>query len=156
MTANSLLKNLLHIKGATVDAFDFGKDARGEPSLVAHVHVCKKERWKFPVCGRKCHVHDYACGEAFWRSMDFGPVAVRIGARVPRITCSEHGVVTAAVPWARRGSRFTTDFAFSAAWMVKGGLSKKKVAELMRVDWDTVGRLVGLVDISDLPKMKVL
>ena len=29
--------------------------------------------------------------------------------------------------------------------MVKGGLSKKKIAELMRVDWDTVGRLVDLV-----------
>lgn len=145
MTANSLLKNLLHIKGATVDTFDFGEDAQGEPSLVVHVHVCKKERWKCPVCGRRCHVHDYACGEAFWRSMDFGPVAVRIGAKVPRITCPEHGVATASVPWARRGSRFTTDFAFSAAWMVKGGLSKKKVAELMRVDWDTVGRLVDLV-----------
>ena len=145
MTANSLLKNLLNIKGATVDTFDFGEDAHGELSLVAHVHLCRKERWKCPVCGRKCHVHDYVCGEAFWRSMDFGPVAVRIGARVPRITCPEHGVVTAAVPWAKPGSRFTTDFAFSAAWMVKGGLSKKKVAELMRVDWDTVGRLVDLV-----------
>ena len=79
MTASSLLKNLLHIKGAIVDTFDFGEDAQDEPLLVAHVHVCKKERWKCPVCGRKCHVHDYACGEAFWRSMDFGPVAVRIG-----------------------------------------------------------------------------
>lgn len=64
MTASSLLKNLLHIKGAIVDTFDFGEDAQDEPLLVAHVHVCKKERWKCPVCGRKCHVHDYACGEA--------------------------------------------------------------------------------------------
>ena len=154
MTANSLLKNLLHIKGAIVETFDFGEYAQGGTSLVVHVHVCKKERWKCPVCGRRCHVHDYACGEAFWRSMDFGPVAVRIGARVPRITCPEHGVVTAAVPWARHGSRFTTDFAFSAAWMVKGGLSKKKVAELMRVDWDTVGRLVDLVWHEPEPDVK--
>ena len=145
MTVSSLLKNLLYVKEAFIDTFDFGEDAQGEPSLVAHVHVAKRERWRCPVCGRRCHVHDYTCDEAFWRSMDFGPVAVRIGAKVPRVICPDHGVVTAAVPWAKPGSRFTTDFAFSAAWMVKGGLSKKKVAELLRIDWDTVGRLVDLV-----------
>lgn len=115
MTANSLLKNLLHIKGAVVDSFDLGENAKGEPSLVVHVHVSKGLRWRCPVCGKKCHVHDYVCDEAFWRSMDFGPVEVRIGARVPRVRCPVDGVVTAAVPWAKPGSRFTTDFAFSAA-----------------------------------------
>ena len=44
-----------------------------------HVHVHKKDRWRCPVCGRKCRVHDYVGGESFWRGMDFGPVAVRIG-----------------------------------------------------------------------------
>ena len=53
--------------------------------------------------------------------------------------------MTAAVPWAKPGSRFTTDFAFSAAWMVKGGLSKKKVSEHLRINWETVGHLVDLV-----------
>lgn len=53
--------------------------------------------------------------------------------------------MTAAVPWAKPGSRFTTDFAFSAAWKVKGGLSKKKVSQWLQIDWKTVGRLVKLV-----------
>ncbi|MGN0845137.1 MAG: hypothetical protein ACI4QT_07960 [Kiritimatiellia bacterium] len=65
MTANRLLKNLLHINGATVDAFDFGENAQGEPSLVVHVHIRRKARWKCPVCGRKCHVYDSVCDEAF-------------------------------------------------------------------------------------------
>ena len=91
MTANSPLKHLLYIKGAVVDSFDLGENAKGEPSLVVHVHVGKGLWWRCPVCGKKCHVHDYACGEAFWRSMDFGPVAVRIGAKVPRITCPDTG-----------------------------------------------------------------
>lgn len=145
MTLNSLLKNLLHIKGTVVDTADFEENAHGEPSLVAHVHVRKKDRWRCPVCGKKCHVHDYVREEAFWRGMDLGPVAVRIGAKVPRVGCPEHGVLTAMVPWAKSGSRFTTDFAFSTAWMVKGGLSRTKVSELMRIDWKTVGRLVKLV-----------
>ena len=76
MTANGLLKNLLHIRGAVVGSFDLGENAKGEPSLVVHVHVGKGHRWRCPVCGRKCHVHDYVCDEAFWRSMDFGPVEI--------------------------------------------------------------------------------
>ena len=40
-TANGLLKNLLHIRGAVVGSFDLGENAKGEPSLVVHVHVGK-------------------------------------------------------------------------------------------------------------------
>lgn len=145
MTLNRLLKLLLNVKGATVDGAEFAENANGEIALTVHVHVCRKDRWRCPVCGRKCHVHDYLTDECFWRGMDFGPVKVRLGARVPRVCCEEHGVLTAAVPWAKPHSRFTLDFAYSATWMVKSGLSKKRVSELMRIDWETVGRLVDLV-----------
>lgn len=145
MTLNRLLKTLLNVKGATVDGAEFAESDRGEVSLTVHVHVCRKDQWRCPVCGRKCHVYDYLSEENFWRSMDFGPVMVRLGARVPRVCCDEHGVLTAAVPWAKHGSRFTLDFAYSAAWMVKSGLSRKCVSERMRIDWETVGRLVDLV-----------
>ena len=145
MTLNRLLKTLLNVKGATVCGAEFAEGDRGEVSLTAHVHVHRKDRWRCPVCGRKCHVHDYLSEESLWRGMDFGPVMVRLGARVPRVCCGEHGVLTAAVPWAKHGSRFTLDFAYSAAWMVKSGLSRKRVSERMRIDWATVGRLVDLV-----------
>ena len=145
MTLNRLLKQLLNVKGATVDDADFAEGFGGEISLTVHVHVQKKDRWRCPICGRKCHVHDYLADESFWRGMDFGPVRVRLGAKVPRVCCAEHGVLTAAVPWAKHGSRFTRDFAYSATWMVKCGLSRKRVSERMRIDWKTVGRLVDLV-----------
>ncbi len=35
----------------------------------------------------------------------------------PRVSCPEHGVVTAAVPWARPGSRFTRGFEETCAWL---------------------------------------
>lgn len=141
MTLNRILHQLLNIKGAAVDGAEFASDA----SLTVHVRLCRRERWRCPVCGRKCNVHDYVVDESFWRSMDFGPVPVRIGAKVPRVCCPEHGVLTAAVPWAKAGSRFTTDFAFAAAWMVKGGLSRKRVSQWLQIDWKTVGRLIKLV-----------
>ena len=145
MTLNRLLKQLLNVKGATVDGADFAEGANGEASLTVHVHVHKKDRWRCPICGRKCHVHDYLSDESFWRGMDFCPVMVRLGARVPRACCGEHGVLTAAVPWAKHGSRFTLDFAYSATWMAKSGLSRKCVSGRMRIDWKAVGRLVDLV-----------
>ncbi len=35
-----------------------------------------------------------------------------------RVSCPEHGVVVAGVPWARPGSRFTTAFEDTCAWLV--------------------------------------
>ena len=145
MTLNRLLKRLLNVKGATVDDAELVEDAKGIASLSVHVHVHKKDRWRCPVCGRKCRVHDYVGGESFWRGMDFGPITVRIGAKVPRVRCPRHGVLAAAVPWAKPCSRFTLDFACSATWMIKSGLSKKSVSERLGIDWKTVGRLVDLV-----------
>ena len=141
MTFKSILLRLLNIKGAKVDGVDFGDDA----AMTVHVHLVKREQWRCPVCGKRCGVYDHATAESFWRSMDFGPVPVRIGAKLPRICCPAHGVLTARVPWADAESRFTTDFAFSAAWMFKGGLSRKRISEWLKVDFKTVGRLIKRV-----------
>ena len=141
MTFKSILLRLLNIKGAKVDGFDF----EGDAALTVHVHLARREQWRCPVCGRRCGVYDHFTDESFWRSMDFGPVPVRIGAKIPRVSCPDHGVQTARVPWADDGSRFTTDFAFSAAWMFKGGLSRKRISEWLRIDFKTVGRLIKRV-----------
>ena len=141
MTFKSILLRLLNINGAKVDDIDFVDDA----AMTVHVHLVKREQWRCPVCGKRCGVYDHATSESFWRSMDFGPVPVQIGAKIPRVSCPDHGVLTARVPWADAESRFTTDFAFSAAWMFKGGLSRKRISEWLRIDFKTVGRLIKRV-----------
>ena len=145
MTLNRILKTVLNFKGATVDNADFRENRLGEIELVVHVHPSRKHRWRCPICGRKCNVHDYLCDETYWRSMDFGPTPVRIGAKVPRVKCPEHGVHTAEVPWAKHDSGFTLDFAFSVAWLVKANVSRTRIAERFRIDFKTVGRLAKLV-----------
>ena len=55
-----------------------------------------------------------------------------------RVDCPEHGVVVAAVPWAHHASRFTDTFEEQVAWLcVHAG--RGTVAELMRIDWKSVG-----------------
>ena len=144
MTAKRLLKLLLNVKDAYVDDYDLTLDKNGRLALTVRVHPSKKDQWRCPEYGRKCPVYDCVNVESAWRGMDFGSVTVRIVARVPRIRCKKHGVLTAMVPWAQSGSRFTRDFISLTAWLVKGGLSKKCVSELLRIDWKTVGRLVKL------------
>ena len=70
--------------------------------------------------------------------MDIGTMPAYIEYRPVRAKCPEHGVVTASVPWAEPGSRFTREFEDQVAWLAVH-CSMKAVSELMRIDWHTVG-----------------
>ena len=63
---------------------------------------------------------------------------VFIEAEVPRVDCTVHGVVVAAVSWARHGAGHTILFDDQIAWLATH-CSKTAVTKLMRVGWLTVG-----------------
>lgn len=58
-----------------------------------------------PQCAEYCPVHDTV--EKHWRHLDFWQHRTELTARVPRVTCEEHGALLTEVPWARNGSGFT-------------------------------------------------
>ncbi len=60
------------------------------------------------------------------------------------MACPVHGVVVASVPWARPGSRFTTAFEDTAAWLVCHA-TLSMVAVLLRIAWRSVGAIVARV-----------
>jgi transposase len=70
-----------------------------------HGHRCRCSR-----CGRRAPRFDSGEGRRRWRALDAGTMRVYLEAEAPRVACPRHGVVVAAVPWARPGSRFTTTF----------------------------------------------
>jgi len=70
--------------------------------------------------------------------LDLGTTFAYVEADAPRISCREHGVVVAAVPWARHDSSFTRSFEDQTAWLAVQA-SKTAVAQLMRIAWRTVG-----------------
>ncbi len=88
-------------------------------------------------CERKCPGYDAGSGRRRWRTLDLGTCKVFIEAAAPRVKCRRHGVVTAAVPWARHASEFTRDFEDQVAWLTTQA-SRTAVEKLMRVAWRTV------------------
>lgn len=107
-------------------------------ALVVSVRPAARERDRCPYCRRRCPGYDLGAGRRRWRTLDVGTMLAYLEADAPRVRCKLHGVLVAAVPWARHDAAFTRRFEDQAAWLAVQ-TSKTAVAELMRVAWRTVG-----------------
>ena len=125
---------------------DEGQDTGSDDDLVlvARVHPTRSARSRCGRCGRKCRGYDGGDGRRRWRALDLGTIPVFIEAAAPRVTCPTHGVVVAAVPWARHGAGHTHAFDATVAWLATK-CSKTAITELMRVAWRTVGSILSRV-----------
>lgn len=107
-------------------------------TIVASCRPRKGQSNICPHCGRHRPVYDCSPSPRRWRTMDQGPVMAFVEYATVRVECPEHGVVVAAVPWAEHASRFTREFEQQVAWLACRS-SKTATAELMRIDWASVG-----------------
>jgi transposase len=116
-----------------------------EPLVV--VSVRPDRRWqrrpRCGVCRARAPLYDQG-GRRRWRSLDNGLARVYLEADLPRVRCSEHGVVMAAVPWARHGTGHTIAFDETVAWFARGA-PKSLLTELLRINWHTVGAIITRV-----------
>lgn len=88
-----------------------------------------------PQCDRLCPGYDSRRRQ--WQHLDTCQFKTLLVAEVPRIECSEHGVVQIAVPWAEPGSGFTALMeALIIDWLQEA--STAAVARLMRLTWDQI------------------
>jgi transposase len=95
-------------------------------------------------CQRRCPGYDQGEGRRQWRGPDLGLYRTFLEADAPRVTCREHGLVVASVPWARHDARHTTVFEDTVAWMATR-TSKSTLELLLRIAWRTVGAIVARV-----------
>ena len=137
----SLWRCLLGVEKAVIERVEFDEDAE---LLVAHVRPIKRQRNRCGVCGRRSPGYDAGPGRRRWRSLDLGAVRAVLEADVPRVECRDHGVVVAAVPWARHDAGHTRAFDDQVAWLATQA-SKTTVTELMRIAWRTVGSIIARV-----------
>jgi transposase len=88
--------------------------------------------------------------DSVWRAVDLGVWRLEIRCRLRRLRCPEHGAHVEGVPFARDGARFTRDFEDIVAWLATK-TDQTAVCRLMRIDWETVGRIIGRVGDELLP-----
>ncbi len=88
-----------------------------------------------PKCGKTCPGYDKR--QRRWRHLDTCQLKTLLEADVPRVECSEHGVVTVSVPWAEPGSGLTALFeALVIDWLKEASISA--VSARMRLSWNAV------------------
>ena len=115
-----------------------------EDVLVATVRPTRSRQGRCGRCGMRAPRYDNGEGPRRWRSLDAGTTRVYLQAAAPRVRCPAHGVVVAAVPWARHGSRFTSAFEDTVAWLAcHAALSV--LAVLLRVTWRSVAAIITRV-----------
>ena len=140
MRGNSLWRQLLGLDFKTVV-----ESVRLDHNVfVVEVRPSARTSPRCGVCGRPASGFDQGSGRRRWRSLDLGSTLCFLEATAPRVRCPEHGVVVRRLPWAAHGSRFTRTFEEQVAWLaVNSDLSA--VAELMRISWRSVGRIIRRV-----------
>jgi transposase len=90
--------------------------------------------WPCPECKKGCGLHDHD-EEKVWRHLDSCGFGTYLHARVPRVSCSAHGVRQVRVPWAEPKSRFTALFErFAIAVLLETSVAGG--AALLGISWD--------------------
>lgn len=145
MPGVSVWKVLLGVEQhVVVEGVELEVSDGGEVVLVASARPARRRTSRCGQCRRRCPGYDRGEGRRRWRGLDLGTTRVFLEADAPRVRCREHGVVVAAVPWARHDSAFTAAFEEQAAWLAAHATAST-VAELMRSSWRAVTRMIARV-----------
>lgn len=139
MRATTAFSRLLRLPGVHVRRVAF------EPSRVVVGVALRRRCLVCPECGYATTArYDRRPVASTWRHLDLGAWRLEVEAELRRVVCPAHGVRTEAVPFARAGSRHTRDFEDLVGWLATT-MDKTALCRLVRIDWDTVGRIIERV-----------
>ena len=142
MLGVNIWRRMLGVDNRTViEGIDYDEDAE---AVVAHVRQRKATKRRCGLCGKRAPLYDQGGGRRLWRALDLGLLRVFLEANSPRVTCKDHGVTVAQVPWARHGAGHTTAFDDTIAWLTTR-TPKSTVCEMFRIAWSSVGSIIGRV-----------
>ena len=145
MRATTIFNRLLGLQGAWVKKVSF------EPERLVVRVALRARRLECPKCSYSTPYRESVQHrDSVWRHLDLGVWRLEIHARLRRLRCPVHGVLVEGVPFARYGARFTRDFEDLVAWLATR-TDKTAICRLVRIDWQTVGRIIGRVGDELLP-----
>jgi transposase len=126
------------------------RKVRFEPGRVVVEVALKRRRLQCPLCEFSTRARkDTRPENSVWRHLDLGVWRLEVHCRRRRLWCPEHGARTEGVPFARAGSEFTRDFECLVAWLATR-TDKSTIKRMLRIDWDTVGRIIKRVCDDEL------
>lgn len=138
MESKELYRHLLGLNEPwTVERVDLDMAKQHVDVFVEHPKGC---RFACPQCRQECAVYDHLAVRT-WRHLDSCQFLTYLHASPPRITCPEHGVLQARLPWAEEGSRFTHLFEVLAIDMLQAA-NVKRAAEILRISWSQAWHLM--------------
>jgi transposase len=133
-------RSVLGVEHTVIESVELEPEGDGEV-VVVRVRPTHSRRGRCGRCRRRASGYDRGEGRRRWRGLDLGTTRLYLEAEVPRVSCPEHGVTVVAVPWARHGSRFTTGFEDTTAWLA-ANVALSTLAVLLRVCWRSVSAIV--------------
>jgi transposase len=144
MRVSAGFSRLLRLEGIWVRRVQFNTDR-----VVVWVAL-RRRRLRCPLCSYSTpHRHNRQQVESVWRHLDLGVWRLELRAQLRRLACPEHGVRVEGVPFARHASGFTHDFEALVAWLATR-TDKTTIKRMVRIDWDTVGRIIARVCADEL------
>jgi transposase len=126
------------------------RKVRFEPDRVVVEVALKRRRLQCPLCDYSTRARkDKRPACSVWRHLDLGVWRLEIHCHRRRLWCPVHGARTEGVSFARPGSEFTRDFECLVAWLATR-TDKTTITRMLRIDWDTVGRIIKRVCDDEL------
>jgi transposase len=142
--ATTAFKRLMDLPGVTVTDVDF------QPAKVVVTVRLSSRKLCCPACEFTTRArYDTRPVSSSWRHLDLGRWRLEVRADLRRIDCPTHGARTEGVPFARSSSRFTRDFEDLVGWLATT-MDKTALGRLVRIDWDTTGRIIERVMATGL------
>ena len=144
MRVTTAFRRLLALPGVNVTSVEFAT------TVVIVTVALKRRRLVCPVCDYSTRArYDSRPVDSLWQHLDLGLWKLQVRARLRRLVCPDHGVITEGVPFARPGSKFTRDFEMLVAWLATK-MDATAITSLCGIAWRTVGRIVERVVVDDL------
>ena len=150
MRVTTALNRLLRLPGARVTDVSFSAE---EVIVTVRLRRCRRVCSRCGQTGRMLHLHGRRIKR--WRHLDLGASRCLIECELRRLWCPDCGAQFEAVPWARPGSRYTRDFEDVVAWLAQQ-MAKTAIAGLLRLAWDSVGRIVERVVDDHLDEQRLV
>ena len=79
--------------------------------------------------------------ERIWRDLDSIEFMTFVHASQPRISCNEHGIIEAVMPWTEKRSRFTLRFETRSVRMLQN-IDTYNFTDIMKLSWKQAWNII--------------